>query len=138
MPAVGRKPKPEDQRRNRHQPVNEWLDVLDVPYDGPVPKVGSVPARTKRWWAVVSSMPHCVLWDASDWQFAVDTAHVHAAWVKDSALAAASELRQREKLLGMTWDARRDLRIRYVQGVTEETEPPPISIDERRRRLEEG
>jgi hypothetical protein len=137
MPAVGRKPKPEDQRRNRSQPAHEWLDVLDAPYDGPVPSIGRVAARTKQWWAVVSSMPHCVLWDPSDWQFAVDTALVHAEWAKTKKSSLAVELRQREKLLGLTWDARRDLRIRYVTGIIEDEAPKPVSIEDRRRELAE-
>ena len=58
-------------------------------------------------------MPHCSLWSRADWQFALDTAEVHARFV---AGAGATELRIREKLLGVTLDARRDLRIRYVQA----------------------
>jgi hypothetical protein len=110
--------------------------VLDVLYDGEVPNPGRLPARTKTWWETVSTMPHCILWDASDWQFAVDTAHVHAEWVRTKKSSLAVELRQREKLLGLTWDARRDLRIRYVSGVSEAEDPTPVSLQERRRELQ--
>ena len=137
MPATGRKPKPEDQRRNKSRPVHDWIEVLDAPYDGPVPAVGRLPARSKTWWTAITSMPHCIIWDASDWQFAVDTAHVHANWVREGKAGDAVELRQREKILGTTWDARRDLRIRYVSGVADESEPKPVSIDERRRAVQE-
>lgn len=137
MPATGRKPKPEDQRRNKSRPVHDWIEVLDTPYEGPVPAVGRLPTRTKTWWTAITSMPHCVIWDASDWQFAVDTAHVHASWVREGKSGDAVELRQREKILGTTWDARRDLRIRYVSGVAEESGSAPVSIDERRRALQE-
>ncbi|MEV2236688.1 hypothetical protein [Micromonospora sp. NPDC049891] len=41
----------------------------------------------------------------------MDTAEVHARFVEGGS---ATELRIREKLLGTTLDARRDLRIRYV------------------------
>lgn len=136
MPAVGRKPKPEDQRRNRSRPAIDWIEVLDAPYEGPTPSIGRMPARTKTWWLVVSRMPHCVLWDASDWQFAVETAYIHAEWVKTRRAGFIGELRQREKLLGMTWDARRDLRIRYVSGVTETEDPQPVSLEARRRELQ--
>lgn len=81
-------------------------------------------------------MPHVVLWDSSDWQFARETAHVHAAWVKEGKAAVAVELRQREKLLGLTWDARRDLRIRYVQAVADDEGSQPVSLQERRRDLQ--
>lgn len=62
-------------------------------------------------------MPHCVLWTDSDWEFAVDTAFVHASFVSGD-LRQAAELRNRDKLLGTTFDSRRDLRIRYVDHLT--------------------
>jgi hypothetical protein len=47
-----------------------------------------------------------------------------------------SELRQREKIMGTTVDARRDLRIQYVEPQLLESVPAAvISIDERRTRL---
>lgn len=127
MPVAGRKPKPEGQRRNRTAPVHDWTEVESTPYAGPVPRLpvryvttedgGTVrakwPAATRRWWEVVSRMPHCRLWSEADWQFAVDTAEVHARWAEGRS--SATELRIREKLLGTTLDARRDLRIRYVE-----------------------
>lgn len=72
------------------------------------------PDETRRWWRAVSSMPHCVLWSDSDWQFAVDTAVV-AATFHAGDVRVAAELRQREKIMGTTVDARRDLRVRYVE-----------------------
>jgi len=109
--------------------VHDWTEVLGAPYEGARPKLPtrmrvdpesgmasrvSWPATTKRWWEVVSRMPHCRLWTEADWQTAVDTAEVHARWAE--GLTAATELRIREKLLGTTLDARRDLRIRYVDA----------------------
>ena len=77
------------------------------------------PAATLRWWRAISRMPHCVVWTASDWQFALDTAVIAAAFhAGDYRLAA--ELRQREKVLGTTVDARRDLRIRYLDPDSED------------------
>jgi hypothetical protein len=63
-------------------------------------------------------MPHCVLWDEEDWQFAIDTAFV-AAKFHGGDIKAATELRQREKIMGTTMDARRDQRIRYVEPTVE-------------------
>ncbi len=121
MPVTGRKPKPPGQSRTRVKPVHEWTEVPDVPYRGapglPRPK-SDWPAPTCRWWAAVSTMPHCVLWTASDWQFALDSALV-AARFHGGSTAAATELRNREKVLGTTVDFRRDLRIRYVPPVDE-------------------
>ena len=84
-------------------------------------------------------MPHCVLWQPSDWQFAIDTAVLHAAFARGD-LARSKELRVREKVLGTTAEARRDLRIRYVgaEAAPEEPQAPAAVVDlesERRRRL---
>jgi hypothetical protein len=80
-------------------------------------------------------MPHCVLWYPSDWQFALDTAMVHASAAHGS-VSAMGELRQREKIMGTTVDARRDLRIRYVDEELEQLKVVPIaSIEDRRTRL---
>jgi hypothetical protein len=65
---------------------------------------------------------------------------VHASSVYGSVTAAA-ELRQREKVLGTTLDARRDLRIRYAEDEftaqsANTTAPAPVAqISERRARL---
>lgn len=125
MPVAGRKPKPEGQKRNRVKPTYEWTEVPDVPFEDP-PRLprrprGSWPAPTKRWFKAVSTMPHCVLWSEADWQFVFDTAVLVAAF-HDGDLKLAAEIRQREKVIGTTADARRDLRIRYVSASDPETE----------------
>ena len=74
---------------------------------------------TRQWWDTVSTMPHCVLWSPADWMFALTTATVaDAAFCGISS--AATELRNREKVLGTTVEYRRDLRIRYVDPVVKE------------------
>lgn len=77
------------------------------------------PAETKRWWRTVSHMPHCILWTEGDWQFALDTALI-AAGFHAGDMRLAAELRAREKVLGTTADARRDLRIRYIDEAADE------------------
>ena len=118
MPVAGRKPKPQGQSRTRHKPTHEWIEVPNVPFPGRDlpecrPDGRPWPEWTLRWWGVVSTMPHCVLWTESDWQFAADTALV-AAEVHEGNSRLSTELRNREKVLGTTVDFRRDLRIRYV------------------------
>jgi hypothetical protein len=119
VPVAGRKPKPPGQAVHRNKPIHDWTEVADVPYvDGPKlprnrPNGSPWPAVTKRWWQVVSAMPHCRLWKDSDWQFALDTALL-AAEFHTGELRLATELRNRERVLGTTVDFRRDLRIRYV------------------------
>lgn len=94
------------------------------------------PAETRRWWGAVSHMPHCVLWSRADWQFALDTAIVAAAFHSGDVRIAA-ELRQREKVLGTTHDARRDLRIRYVEPEPDEAEDAAVMVMEAYRKMAE-
>ena len=133
-----------------NKPRVDTTDVVNVPFEGAKPElpeeremllksgdVITVPMgrATVEWWAKISSMPHCVLWADSDWQYALDTAKVHAM-AQNGVLSAMAELRMREKTLGTTWEARRDLRIRYVEPEVEETKLAVVEqIDDRRQRL---
>lgn len=140
MPVAGRKPKPEGQKRNRMKPAHDWVEVLRVPFKGApklprqMPDGRAWPAWTKRWWATVSSMPHCVLWDEADWQFATDTALIAAA-LHTGDTRVATELRNREKVLGTTVDFRRDLRIRYVDEIQAEEAAGVTNISDYRAAL---
>jgi len=69
--------------------------------------------RVLEWWQSVSSMPHCILWKGSDWQFAIATAHV-AAEAFAGRVSAMTELRYREKIMGTTVDARLSMKLRYI------------------------
>ncbi len=131
MPVAGAKPK-EDRSQVRHRvpAVHDWTEVEDVPFTR-APKLperekqvswadagavgGSWPQSTLRWWEAVSTMPHAKLWTKAEWVFAMDTAEVHARTMEAWRGYTGTELRNREKLLGMTADNRRDLRIRYVE-----------------------
>lgn len=132
MPVRGTKPKAEGQKRFRGGLTHDWVEIPDKPYTGRVPVTlpaqrtvstadgpRSVPVlkETKNWWAAVRRMPHCAMWTPTDWQFALST-----ALVVDMAYRGVSgaqvEQRQRERTLGTTMDARRDLRIRYVDPAT--------------------
>lgn len=141
MPAAGAKPK--DGQKHGHTPtVHEWTEVPDVPFRGKKPvtlpasrpfvdKLGlthQVPlcARTKAWWKTISAMPHCILWTPADWEFALATAIV-ADMLFQGDRQAAGELRIREKVLGTTLDARRDLRIRYVRAEKATAKKEPAS-----------
>lgn len=156
MPISGAKPSGRPTV-TRHKPTYDWVDVPNVPYDGPRPQLPTtrqvmvkngetvivpIEDRTFEWWEAVSTMPHCALWSKSDWAFALDTAMVHASSVYGSVTASA-ELRQREKILGTTMDARRDLRIRYVDpdadAVKNEVTPTVVAqLSDRRARLANG
>jgi hypothetical protein len=132
MGLPGAKPRADrTQVVTRNKPA-EWTEVPDVLHTGGpdllprttggeavwaeagvIPDEGWPPA-TRHWWEVVRAMPHAVLWTAGDWEFAQMTAEVHARTAEGWKGYVGSELRQREKLLGLYADARRDLRIRYI------------------------
>jgi hypothetical protein len=149
MAMAGRKPA-DRPTVTRHKPTVDWTEVVNVTYDGTRPELPTsrmvmnpkgelqefpVESRTRDWWEAITTMPHCVLWQPSDWQFALDTAMVHADACHGKT-TAMGELRQREKIMGTTVDARRDLRIRYVEP---ESETPQIAavanIVDRRQKL---
>lgn len=130
MPVTGRKPKDPSQRRNRMPAVHEWTEVEEIPYLGERPELPELRQgkplhdMTYDWWGAVSTMPHCRLWTETDWQYALVTALVADAFF-DGLTSAGRDLAAREKILGTTWDSRRDLRIRYV----EPKEPEITSTD---------
>lgn len=139
MPVAGRKPKPEGQARNRNKPTYDWTEVVDEPFKGG-PKLPSRmpnglpwPATTKQWWKVVSSMPHCTLWSLSDWEYALDTAYLKALFHMQGQTSVATEVRNRERVLGTTADYRRDLRIKYVSPAEEREQAAGVtSLDDYR------
>lgn len=118
MGFSGRKPK-EDRTQVRHRnPVHEFREIPDVPFEGHrLPdREGRVgwPASTCRWWETIRRMPHAKEWTPGDWEFAFETAELHARLAERSG-GSFTELRQRERLMGTTWDARNSMRIRYVK-----------------------
>jgi hypothetical protein len=134
MPVTGRKPKEGGAIRHRVKPTHDWTEVPGVPYEDGPELDGRWSAKVLAWWDSIRRMPHCVLWDESDWKFAMDTAYVVKAYYGGN-IKAAAELRQREKIMGKTYDARRDLRIRYVEPAIDA--PAGISaIDEYRKMLQ--
>ena len=132
MPVPGRPPKPAGQAINRNKPATEWVEVPNVPFEGPRPELPKartamtqfgpksyrLKPMTRQWWDAISTMPHCRLWTPSDWAFAIATALIADA-AFTGGIGAATELRNREKVLGTTVDYRRALRIRYVDPPSE-------------------
>lgn len=127
MPVSGRKPKPAGHAVNRVAPTHDWTEVENVPFvDGPaLPEREDGrrrwPARTIAKWDAWRSMPHCKLWGSAEWDFALDSIELAALFHESGETKFATELRNREKVLGTTLDYRRDLRIRYVDAVENQT-----------------
>jgi hypothetical protein len=146
-----------------HSPTADWIDVPDVPYDHQgrheLPKTATGRRRwhpqVTEWWNEVRSMPHCALWTDTDWRFALETCYMkQQMWLDMDAgemkSTLATEIRRREDQIGTTAEARRKLRIRYVdpeQAAKRQQQPmgaPPagqpggtnvVPIADRRARL---
>ncbi|QBI53435.1 phage terminase small subunit [Streptomonospora litoralis] len=161
MPLTG--PEPKENAARRNQPTHTWHEVPNQPYtrtppvappatravlvDGEMKRL-KLTTMTRAWWRTVSTMPHCRLWSESDWLFAAETALIADDFYRGFT-KAATELRQRERILGTTADARMALRIRYVDqsptggdqeatsagGATNRRDQTVARLDDRRRRL---
>jgi hypothetical protein len=165
---------PKGSSKHGRTPVADWVEVEDVPYAGPWPELPRLPGRAKwnefalRWWDTIRVMPHVVLWDDADWLNAVETAimkhyYFRAVANDEATTSAATEIRRREADIGTTMEARRKLRIRYVEPkqagvqhavgrgvedgrpakVVEQKGPGAVGgqvlpLEERRRRLTKG
>lgn len=121
MAVTGRKPKPPGQAVNRVKSQIDWREVPNVPFEGgPDLPSGGWSGFTVQWWDTVRTMPHCALWEKSDWLFALETAML-AELFAAAPREHAAELRARSKTLGITDEARRDLRIRYIDPPSTDT-----------------
>ena len=130
MPVPGTKQKPAGQAVNRNKPVHEWIEVENVPFEGgpdlPDRPGGWCQAAVRKWDAW-RRMPHAKLWTVTDWEFAFDAIELVAQWYDKGGASLATEIRNREKLLGTTMDYRRDLRIRYVDPQPENDVPAEVT-----------
>lgn len=118
-------PATKPNKHGRTPSLVDWVDVPDVEYDGPSPNLPPLPRRKKwhplveQWWEQVRHMPHCVLWQPTDWTAAVETGLMKQAYWSafengEEKTTQAVEIRRREDAMGVTAEARRKLRIRYV------------------------
>jgi hypothetical protein len=131
MAPRGPRPKPRGQARNRMPLTHGWIDVPNTRFaDGPqLPprrRDGSTwPNGIAEKWAAWSSMPHARLWHEADWGYARDAIELVAAvFAKGAKIGLYTELRYREKVMGTTWSARQDMRIRC----TEPASAAPASV----------
>lgn len=120
-------------RRLGHSANADWTEVANRPYEGASPDLPRLPSRARyhplvtTWWDMVRAMPHCARWTPTDWQYAVETALLKHYFWTDAAggevkTTAATEIRRREDNMGTTEEARRKLRIRYVEVPDDELE----------------
>lgn len=93
------------------------------------------PDKTRQWWASLPDTPGADSWSASDWEFLMTTALVHADVWGNQNFDRLAELRVREEEMGITPSARKKLGIGGDQEHVEEQRPatPLESIAEERR-----
>lgn len=136
MALVGAKPvadRSQVRRTNAESQNHQWHEYLNTPNvkapplppramlsgDSDAPTgagLGRWPDRTMSWYRAVSRMPHTRDWSQEDWEFCWDVAEQHARFHEGWKGYGGSELRLCRRMLGDTWDARRDLRIRYLDA----------------------
>ncbi|AER47555.1 hypothetical protein DS6A_1 [Mycobacterium phage DS6A] len=123
MPVTGRPPKAPGQAVTRHAQQHDWIEIEDVPFEGgPALDPEAAPACLPGWprrtlakWEAWRTMPHCGLWGPAEWDYALDSIAIAAMFHATGEQKYATELRNREKVIGTTMDFRRALRIRYVE-----------------------
>lgn len=143
-------PAPKENKIGR-TPITEWTEVENTPnLDGLSHELGNPPTlgwhpSTVEWWEAVRTLPHTRLWQETDWRFAEDTALIKNIFYSGSARSGEMvEMRHREDLMGLSMEARRKLRIRYVAPRIETSaieergdETAIVNIADRRRKLME-
>ena len=133
MALKGPKPGRPGVSNNRNRPVHDWTEVEDVPFEGGPdlpefrPDCRPWPDATRAKWDTWRRMPHAKLWGPADWSYAVDTALIAARFHDSGEARFATELRNRERVLGTTAEYRRDLRIRYVESRPDNETPAGVT-----------
>jgi hypothetical protein len=135
MAGRGVPPKPADQRRRRNA-VPETVAVAEDGLErGPELPAGDWPMVTLAWWATWRRSPQAQTFTATDWDFLLDTALLHAElWRGERSVAA--ELRLRVAKFGATPEDRMRLRL-AVKVPDAEVAPPPVrrASSQRRARI---
>lgn len=145
MAVKGRKPKPEGQAVHRVKPIHEWIEVPNVPNEN-APKIPrDWPRATQVWFNIIRKLPHTAIWGKDDWLFLFDSALVHIEFNRRPwDTKQAVELRRRTALMGVGFDARRNLKIRYIDVDTKaivedddygEDEDNVINLDDFKRSI---
>ena len=125
---MGRPPKDDGQKINKHPLVLEWIDVVDEPFDGPLLEdlrpQWEWTHSTQQWWEAIRRMPHCALWRDPEWQFALLTAEMVQIYRSEKTASLLAQITRRELIMGVTADARRQQRIRYITALAENPQAP--------------
>jgi hypothetical protein len=129
----GPKPGSPGVGHNRNKPIHDWTEVENVPFEDGMdlpdyrPDGRPWPEATKAKWGAWRTMPHCKLWGPAEWSYALDSIELAASFHLTGEPKFATELRNRERILGTTGEYRRDLRIRYVDPIDDNEVPAGVT-----------
>lgn len=126
---AGRGPAPKDpstRRRRNAAPAPTTVVSDDGEVRGPdLPDGYDWPVQTRRWWETWRTSPQAQALTATDWDFLMDTALLHAElWGGNGSVA--SELRLRVAKFGATPEDRLRLRMQ-IDEPAEKAESKPSS-----------
>lgn len=92
------------------------------------------PEATRRWWSTWGAEPMARDFTATDWDFLLDTALIHARVWGAGDLKLLNELRLRVAKMGATGEDRARLRITYAQADEADGRRPVPAASSRARR----
>lgn len=144
---AGRGPAPKNpaaRRRRNADPVPTQVVVEDDEVRGPdLPDEFEWPSATVRWWETWRRSAQAQTFTATDWEFLLDTALLHASfWSGEAGVGA--ELRLRVAKFGATPEDRARLRLQIGEvepqrqaNAGKGKQPPPnvARLEDRRKRL---
>ena len=140
MPGRGRPPSGTRQRERDQKRVDAETTAVepDAELRGPdLPETeDGWPAMTRRWWLTWRKSPQAQTFTDTDWDFLLDTALIHAAFVT-GAVALAGELRLRVSRFGATPEDRMRLKLTIGKPAPAATPAAPRAAEspDRRERL---
>lgn len=118
MAGRGPAPKPRERRARgaRSEPTGVTVVRFVLGEQPPLPDWVDWPTRTVEWWEMWRESPLSEHFTASDWEFLLDTALLHAAVWGGGNLDRLAELRLRVAKFGATPEDRARLRIQFADA----------------------
>lgn len=120
---AGRGPAPKDpsrRARTNSDPIpTTLLPFVKAKQPGLPGGATKWPPRTREWWRMWGKSPQAASFTATDWEFLLETALLHAKfWAGDASVAG--ELRLRVAKFGATPEDRQRLRMHFAAPQPEE------------------
>lgn len=125
MPGpIGKSP---DRRARRGTTQDQTILRFEPSEQPPLPQAVPWPEETMRWWKMWGESPQSELFSATDWDFLLDTALLHAQLWGDGNTGVLSELRIRLAKVGATLADRATLRITLAEADDADSRRPEIN-----------